>query len=340
MSMYDRYMNLAERSLQTGVALEDRARQQQMQDEAMQARRDLSERMGQMELPGPDATYADIQQQMVPFLQHDIRYGQNTMGAISPLLDLSAQRLRDEELMARESKKAQDRYLRDISLEQMRQEGKLASSVQKQREQKTAEQKKEEKELKRLKVRNWDLAGDIMPSQKEAQFLRNAQGAKNFLFKNVNKLKKLVKKYGAFEKGGVGGTEMTGLVRAIQMNLKNREFYDLGVLAGPDLGLLEQMIAPTNSFLRVFTRQASAQKQLDGIIERIANKFNAGAEARGYVRSKKYQEKRQSKLKEFQRNAVVKEKQRAEKAGASLTKDQVDQIVEMARKRFERENVE
>lgn len=63
---------------------------------------------------------------------------------------------------------------------------------------------------------------------------------KDELVNSINRLQGLYKKHGT-EVYGEAAREMESLVKGIQLTAK--EFYNLGVLNGPDLGLMESMIA-------------------------------------------------------------------------------------------------
>lgn len=147
--------------------------------------------------------------------------------------------------------------------------------------QREAEEKKNEKDL-RLAVPGYERTGEVLPKEEEAMKFRKATAVSEQLASKLNQMKDLVKKYGSYEYGGEGGTEMDSLATEIQLLGKSPELYELGVLTGPDLNLLQKITASPSSMDSLFTRDSSRQTQIDSQIKSIQNKLGSTAKSMGY----------------------------------------------------------
>jgi uncharacterized phage infection (PIP) family protein YhgE len=101
-------------------------------------------------------------------------------------------------------------------------------------------------ELKRnTQVGGWKLADGATPTADDAKKFKSGVAAARSLLNNLNEYQALVDEYGS-EMGGEVAQKMDSLARDIQLSAKNEDLYGLGVLTGPDLALLEEIIeAPT-----------------------------------------------------------------------------------------------
>lgn len=86
---------------------------------------------------------------------------------------------------------------------------------------------------------------------------------------DITQLQALIKQYGSFENPySEAGRRMQSLARAIQLKLKSEAFLQLGVLAGPDLALLETQIPDTGSIKNMGQADAFI-KQLEDVKRRL-----------------------------------------------------------------------
>lgn len=144
--------------------------------------------------------------------------------------------------------------------------------------------KKEERDLS-LAVPGYERTGEVLPKAEEAMKFRKATAVSKQLSDKLNRMKELVKSKGSFEWGGDAGTEMESLATEIQLLGKSPELYELGVLAGPDLTLLQKITADPSSMSSLFTRDDSRLKQIDSQLSSINGKLGATASSMGYAKA-------------------------------------------------------
>lgn len=145
------------------------------------------------------------------------------------------------------------------------------------------DEKRNEKELA-LAVPGFERTGEVLPKAEEAQKLRKATANAEQLQTKLNRLKELVKTAGSYEYGGQAGQEMASLATEIQLLSKSPEMYELGVLTGPDMGLLQKITADPESLDSLFTRDSTRLKQIDTQLKSVADKTDSIAKSMGYRR--------------------------------------------------------
>jgi hypothetical protein len=141
--------------------------------------------------------------------------------------------------------------------------------------------KKEEKNL-RLAVPGYERTGEVLPKDEEAAKLRSAKANADQLIGKLTRLRELVYSDGPFEYGGKVGAEMASLATEIQLLAKNEDMYQLGVLTGPDLQMLQKITANPDSLDSLFTRKGTRLKQLDTQIGSVKDKLSTRAKSMGY----------------------------------------------------------
>lgn len=171
---------------------------------------------------------------------------------------------------------------RKLDRQEARDERRFQQGIKMGERQEARDLKREEKELA-LAVPGYERTGKVLPKAEEAAKFRKATAVSKQLQSKLDRMKQLVQDNGSFEYGGNGGTEMESLATEIQLLGKSPELYELGVLAGPDLKLLEKITASPTSLESLFTRDSSRQKQLDSQIESIKGKLGTTAESMGYA---------------------------------------------------------
>lgn len=144
-------------------------------------------------------------------------------------------------------------------------------------------EKKAERDLS-LVVPGFERNGQVLPKVEEAQKFRKATATASQLSQKLERMKDLVNKTGSYEYGGQSGTEMESLATEIQLLGKSPELYELGVLTGPDLNLLQKITSDPTSLSSMFTRDSSRIKQIDSQLNSIAQKMDANASSLGYTR--------------------------------------------------------
>lgn len=194
--------------------------------------------------------------------------------------------MKNERAQARQEARADRALSRDLALRER--EDKLSD-------------KRDEKELA-LAVPGFQRTGEVLPKVEEAMKLRKATATSDQLKTKLNRLKELVQKEGSFEYGGEAGQEMESLATEIQLLGKSPELYELGVLAGPDLTLLQKITADPTSMSSLFTRDKTRLKQIDSQLKSIDDKLSATSKSLGYVPKEQKKQEVQSKPKTIKQN--------------------------------------
>jgi hypothetical protein len=148
------------------------------------------------------------------------------------------------------------------------------------------DEKKAEKELT-LAVPGFERTGEVLPKAEEAVKFRKATAVSDQLNRKLNRMRELVTDKGSFEYGGKTGQEMESLATEIQLLGKSPELYELGVLTGPDLSLLEKITSDPSSMSSLFTRDGTRIQQIDSQVKSIQNKLDSTAKSLGYQKAGK-----------------------------------------------------
>lgn len=142
-------------------------------------------------------------------------------------------------------------------------------------------QKLEDRDLQ-LAVPGFERTGEVLPKLEEAQKFRKAVASAEQLKSKLGRLRDLVESHGSYEFGGEGGQEMSALATEIQLLSKNEDMYQLGVLTGPDLGLLRKITGDPESFSSMFTRDKTRLKQIDTQAKSLDDRLAATSKSMGY----------------------------------------------------------
>lgn len=173
---------------------------------------------------------------------------------------------------------------RKAMAEEQRAERRFLAGMKQQDREDIRNDKKQEK-LDQLAVPGYERTGEVMQKPEEAMKFRKATATADQLGRKLDRMKQLVAENGSFEWGGQGGQEMESLATEIQLLGKSPELYELGVLAGPDLTLLEKITSDPSSMKSLFTRDSTRQQQLDTQIGSIRDKLDASSKSMGYKKN-------------------------------------------------------
>jgi hypothetical protein len=146
------------------------------------------------------------------------------------------------------------------------------------------EQRKKQRELQKYsQVGGWKLSEGATPTMDDAKKFKSGVSAARGLLVNLNEYQSLVEKYGS-EVGGKVAQRMDSLARDIQLAAKNEDLYGLGVLTGPDLQILEDIIsAPTGLGAKLDPMSGSrAANKTQQFREMLNSKINAKAKTFGF----------------------------------------------------------
>jgi hypothetical protein len=141
----------------------------------------------------------------------------------------------------------------------------------------------------------------------EAQKLRDAAGEASSIKRDVAKLESLISQHGLeFDPRSPVKAEMEGYLKDLQLKMKGRAVYELGVLSGPDMQILESVTGdPTVANLKnILGGPDVALSRLRGVRERTAAGLAEKMAARGYgatrvVDGKTYRQRSDGKWEEL-----------------------------------------
>jgi hypothetical protein len=147
------------------------------------------------------------------------------------------------------------------------------------------DQQKKQREIQQYsQVGGFKLADGSTPTADDAKKFKAGAAGARALLSNLNEYQNLVDQYGS-EAGGKVAQRMDSLVRDIQLAAKNEDLYDLGVLTGPDLSLLEEVVgsAPTGITSKLNPWSASkASNKAQQFRELVNSRVNAKAKTYGF----------------------------------------------------------
>lgn len=177
---------------------------------------------------------------------------------------------------------AQQNSERDFGLKKTELGIRHAELAQKRQEESQKLQDKKQEKLAELAVPGYERTGEVMQRPADAQKIRNAVSDAEQLTSKLNRLKELVKSKGTYEYGGEGGAEMSSLATEIQLLAKGPNMYQLGVLTGPDMDLLNKITADPSSMDSFFTWDSTRLKQIETQLKSVKDKVGSITKASGY----------------------------------------------------------
>lgn len=146
--------------------------------------------------------------------------------------------------------------------------------------------KERDPESLELNIPGWKRDPNVTPSLKEVTDGRTMAGELEAFEQNIEKMKGLIDKEGAYIYGGVGSgkdaAQAEGLSKSLQMNLKN--LYELGAITGPDMEILQKMVYDPTSWKGMFTRDEKASEKYDTLLDTLQTNVNNQMSKRGYTR--------------------------------------------------------
>lgn len=142
--------------------------------------------------------------------------------------------------------------------------------------------KQQEKE-DALTVPGFNRDTTVKQQPAEAAKAREAVGTLDSFQKGMDQYLDLVEKNGSFEYGGKEGGKMESLATGLKLQMK--ELYELGVLAGPDMGLLDTQLFDPASLSALFTKNSTAKSQMKETKRQIVQTALAKLKAKGYAPS-------------------------------------------------------
>ncbi len=213
-------------------------------------------------------------------------FSQLAQGANTPKgnADLYAQMGKQNEELLKSKEHDSDRRSKVISAIQSRNLRDSITSGRRDYQKEKDDLKKSEKELS-LAVPGYERTGQVLPKAEEAQKFRAATASAKQLVDKLTEMGDLVDQVGSFEYGGEKGQQMQSLATEIQLLSKNQDMYNLGVLTGPDMGLLTKITADPASLQSLFTRDSTRKAQIEAQLKSIKNKLESSGASMGYRQS-------------------------------------------------------
>lgn len=151
-----------------------------------------------------------------------------------------------------------------------------------------SKQKQDAAKLKQnqLQVPGFTVIEGYSPTSKDVEEIKKVSTAGQSLKNTLGKLKSAVDQNGIEVLPGQNKRLMEGLVRDVQLQAK--ELYNLGVLNGPDLQLMESIISNPTSFWDVaknLGQKDAFLKSFDQVGGLVDSRVGAVANGRGFVKS-------------------------------------------------------
>lgn len=139
-----------------------------------------------------------------------------------------------------------------------------------------------------LFLRGYRLRPDARPRATEAEHIRKAQASTDTIDASVKELEGIYRKYGTSVLPGDVRARAEALTTDLQLSMKGPEQYALGVLAGPDMGLLEKTIPnPTGvnaTLLDFFSGDQNVLARYASLRSQAKRRFEDKARSLGYER--------------------------------------------------------
>lgn len=156
-----------------------------------------------------------------------------------------------------------------------------------------AAKRKEDEKLRRYtNMGGWTLSEGATPTMDDAKKFKSGSAAARTLLSNLNEFQGLIEKHGAEVMPGEVKTRLNSLARDIQLNAKNEDLYGLGVLTGPDLQLLEEIIDAPTGFWENLNPMAGkmSQNKAQQFRDMINTRINSKAKTYGFEPTQEWRE--------------------------------------------------
>jgi hypothetical protein len=152
------------------------------------------------------------------------------------------------------------------------------------------DQEKKDREMRQYSnIGDWKLSEGASPTADDAKKFKGGVSAARSLLANLNEYQNLISNKGS-EYAGKNAQRMESLARDIQLAAKNEDLYGLGVLTGPDLTLLEEIIRAPTGLIDQFNPMAGSKavNKAQQFREMINTKLGAKAKTYGFEPSESW----------------------------------------------------
>lgn len=131
----------------------------------------------------------------------------------------------------------------------------------------------------------WEIRPDAAPTPKETQDIRKAQATTRTVRQTIQQIENLYRQFGTQALPSAAKAKMRSLTTDLQLAMKGQEMYGLGVITGPDLDLLNSVVAtPTSTEANVLDFLGGGQTltQLKTLSDQVGRRFENSARSMGY----------------------------------------------------------
>ena len=136
-----------------------------------------------------------------------------------------------------------------------------------------------------VQVPGWQKTQNVPIEKVELKQFRDRSAKVPRVIEKIDRLKNLITKYGAYENPyGEAGVLMRQLNNDLKLDLKGPEFKALGVLAGPDMAILEALIPDPSSWQNAMRGDKSVTRSLDALKDNLQKDIEAGGRQLGFTR--------------------------------------------------------
>jgi hypothetical protein len=141
-----------------------------------------------------------------------------------------------------------------------------------------------------VQVPGWQKVENVPVEKTELQQFRKRTAAVPRVIAKIGQLKQMIQKYGPYENEySSAGQQMMSLANDIKLDLKGPEFKALGVLAGPDMAILEALIPDTTSIKNIAKYGRDVAASLDSLASRLEQDLDASGASIGFSRQQQQQ---------------------------------------------------
>jgi hypothetical protein len=190
----------------------------------------------------------------------------------------------------------EDAFERQLELEKQRQKGReelqnKKIAEQREKQARSAGERPQLRNEPNSSVIGFEKVADVGARPLEVEKFRNSATTFKTLIDKIDRYKNMIDRYGPFENSfSNAGAEMQSLARQIQLDAKNQDFFALGVLAGPDLDLLESVIPTSSKMSNILMPASSAKAQIESFKNNLERKLTDKAASLGFRRAKPLEE--------------------------------------------------
>lgn len=135
-------------------------------------------------------------------------------------------------------------------------------------------------------LEGYNLDPEKRPTSKEVQDLRSAQTSTHVIDKTISEIEGLYKQYGTEVLPSAAKARLKSLITDLKLAMKGPEQFALGVLAGPDMELIDKVVpdptTPRATVMHYLGGSDQTMPQLSALRGQVKRRFAEAAAARGF----------------------------------------------------------